>query len=748
MTVDNYSTVKTGAFTTTDSGTSETFSTTVKGFKEGTNTLYYVAVDNIGNVSALAARTIKIDETVPTLTETGITNSGRTTNVSFILTGTAQDTANALATTKPVTIVDTLNEATVGTYYPSVTSNSWSQTLEPSALTDGTHTYKITVTDIAGNTASLTRTVVSDKTAPVWNSDKDDDGIVEVPTISTSKVTGTEWFNSTSLAIKAYATDSTSGVSKLQYSLDSGANYSDAGNTGSFTISVSEGSNTIYIRAVDIAGNTTDATVLSANVDTQAPATCTLTKVDDVTGVTTKLTNGSKDMTVVFTASDANTSIGSGISKVTTNIGSTCVATTFSESSETYTVTIPSSSITSSGSVSVVLTDKAGNAATFSLFSIQYDNTAPTTTISSPTGTLNGTLDISGTVTENNNPASISIYYKAGSAGTTLSDYTLIKTITTTASGSDEKTIYNADVSSIYNWTVSSFDFNTASGASSSANGTGTIYILPVAYDEAGNCSVATTAITSSNYTTYPVDRNKDRPSVKITDLSENGGTLMYGTNASISGSITDDDSTSTLVVKNVVFSESALTSAPSNGDGISITKTVTSTGITSSVNATVSISTDSGKIITKIPVSQTEDTVNYSITTFTLSTGEWTFTPADINDGKKTVYFYIVDNNNAVFYTANTSTLSQPYVQFKSNTAVSNSAVVTYTSDSKSPVISKGQITYTDASTKESATSNISTGVVLGGTVSNNATIIITATDDNGIAGMTLTATDRKSVV
>ncbi|MFA6938287.1 MAG: hypothetical protein WCQ67_08655, partial [Treponema sp.] len=750
MTVDNYSTVKTGAFTTTDSGTSETFSTTVKGFKEGTNTLYYVAVDNIGNVSALAARTIKIDETVPTLTETGITNSGRTTNVSFILTGTAQDTANALATTKPVTIVDTLNEATVGTYYPSVTSNSWSQTLEPSALTDGTHTYKITVTDIAGNTASLTRTVVSDKTAPVWNSDKDDDGIVEVPTISTSKVTGTEWFNSTSLAIKAYATDSTSGVSKLQYSLDSGANYSDAGNTGSFTISVSEGSNTIYIRAVDIAGNTTDATVLSANVDTQAPATCTLTKVDDVTGVTTKLTNGSKDMTVVFTASDANTSIGSGISKVTTNIGSTCVATTFSESSETYTVTIPSSSITSSGSVSVVLTDKAGNAATFSLFTIQYDNTAPTTTISSPTGTLNGTLDISGTVTENNNPASISIYYKADSAGTTLSDYTLIKTITTTASGSDEKTIYNADVSSIYNWTVSSFDFNTASGASSSANGTGTIYILPVAYDEADNCSVADSIAESATagYTKYSVDRNKDRPSVKITDLSENGGTLMYGTNASISGSITDDDSTSTSVVKNVVFSESALTSAPSNGDVISITKTVTSPENTSSVNATVSISTDSEKIITKIPVSQTDDTVNYSITTFTLSTGEWTFTPADINDGKKTVYFYIVDNNNAVFYTANTSTLSQPYVQFKSNTAVSNSAVVTYTSDSKSPVISKGQITYTDASTKESATSNISTGVVLGGTVSNNATIIITATDDNGIAGMTLTATDSEGAV
>ena len=306
--------------------------------------------------------------------------------------------------------------------------------------------------------------------------------------------------------------------------------------------------------------------------------------------------------------------------------------------------------------------------------------------------------------------------------------------------------------------------------------------------DEAGNCNAYTMSYDGSTTTyawdldgaatTCSVDLNKDRPVINISNIGASGETLKFGTNSQITGTVSDDDSTSTKVVSTFLASSTALTS-------ISMTK------ITASGNVqVVSYDADEGKYGTKqIAVtpsstnvvykgaavtasyvdadSATHSYTGYDIIQFNPTTGDWTFTPYNVSDGAKTIYFYIVDNTSVeegsttnVFYTnkahvvSSTEThLSMPNLKYRSGTATDNATAVTYKSDSESPntpsITGYWGATEVTAKTHINSGENMnyiaafSSGISLGGTSKKYLQFVVTSNDASGIKAMTLTATD-----
>ncbi|MBR1535589.1 MAG: hypothetical protein IJ630_01470 [Treponema sp.] len=442
----------------------------------------------------------------------------------------------------------------------------------------------------------------------------------------------------------------------------------------------------------------------SLNVDTESPIlTCTSHNG-------TQYTNKVNSIEVSGKAEDSD----SGVSSVTLKINGNSVSVEDDDLTEatddegetywTWSTTIPVgylSDLSSSKSYNVtsVVTDAAGNTSSSTIFTLQVDTVSPTVSVSKPvsSATVNGKIDVTGTVSyEDALPASLSLYYTTTepTSSTTLSDLTQIgETITET--------------SNIYNWSYADFNSYAVFGDDTDTI-TKTLYIVPVVTDTAGNCNIysedssgnKTYSYTSgTNYFTYTVNRNSDRPTVKFTNLTtldDGSYVLKYGTDATLEGTISDDDSTSSAVVSSLIITESEY-----SGSG-----TPTSTG-------TVTLSSD----------------------------GSFTYKPSDTSDGTKNLYFYIVDNEETVFYTGCSTSYLQPYQQYKTDTATDNSSVLTYKADSTSPSVSSiSVISYNSSKESNEDSTAPSTSLVLGGSEKQYAQFIITGSDENGIAGMTLT--------
>ena len=118
---------------------------------------------------------------------------------------------------------------------------------------------------------------------------------------------------------------------------------------------------------------------------------------------------------------------------------------------------------------------------------------------------------------------------------------------------------------------------------------------------------------------------------------------MKYATNSQLEGNVSDDDATGSQVVSIFVVSNEALTTAP-------IDDTPDTDGWTKST---------SGNEITWTHASM-------GTTKYNKVTGDYTYTPADKDDGLKTVHFYVKDNKDKEFYTTQTDPLKKPYQQYK----------------------------------------------------------------------------------
>jgi glutamine cyclotransferase len=222
---------------------------------DGSHTVSFRAIDNAGNMSTSSTQTVKIDTTGPAITVTLPTADG----------------LGGWYKTAPVTVTALASDTTSGLSSTQYSLDGGALQAGSSVIvaTDGTHTVSFRAVDNAGNvSSSSTQTVKIDTTEPAITS-----------TLPSPDGSG-GWYKTAPVTVTALASDATSGLGSVQYSLDGGALQ-----VGNSTLISTDGTHTVSFRAVDNAGNTTTSPTQTVKVDTIGPAiTVTLPSADGTGG--------------------------------------------------------------------------------------------------------------------------------------------------------------------------------------------------------------------------------------------------------------------------------------------------------------------------------------------------------------------------------------------------------------------------------------------------------------------------------
>ena len=726
---------------------------------EGEYTVLVKAKDNVGNESAITAINLIADYKRPVIGLTKVNDNVTSAlesyyNKDVLITGSVTETYLkdfAIEVTGPKEFTDSaanfVTKPETGGVYKE--AQTWSYKLPKNI--EGAYTIKVTATDQLNNVVSETYTTTIDTTPPAWNqrTSVQGTGTSKVGNVDVSDLEDVSdliddedhpWFNTTNPEIYIeYFEDSSasgSGIKNVYYQFaKAGEEFTDSTEINqlkpskstdkkyeylSFYIGdfvVSPKANKVKIWAEDNAGNISKPFTLNIFIDQEKP---TLSEIKYSSGEiesqnlpSTILSNGEAD--IVLTGKYADDA--SGVEKINVVSGKTIDKAVDNPDTEdsTWTIKIPKENLTSDSSVYIKVTDKAGNLNDSYKFELQIDKEAPSSKITSPSdgGTLNGTINISGVVEENNTPLSIALWYytvkdktvsEVTSVPTSLpepetsGDWKLIKLITSSgdSASNDDTHVYGAKASEIFSWKIDSFKVNDLLGDSSKA----AFYLLPVAYDEAGNCNINTSSIekassSAQGYYSFNIDLDSDRPVVKFSTLDTLTGALIKYS-ASVSGTVSDDD-------------------------GIEEFK-ISSTEITSS---------DAWKAY-----EQSAGTLEYS-------SGSFTYTPEDSSDGQKSIYIYVKDAAGGEFWTGkNSKKLEMPKITYKDSTGSEqvkdNDSVITYISDSSpatvgTPIIASSNNTFayngTGVEFAQMGTTNL-----VGGVNKKYVMLGISAEDTNGI--------------
>ena len=203
-----------------------------------------------------------LETNAPTITISSPTESQYLGTASPSITFTLTDASNGsgvdITTLKVVVDNTTYTNTSSGVTITSIT-NGYSVTCVPSALTDGSHTVKVSVSDNDGNAAtSATINFITDTIAPTLD-------------VSNPAASGT-YVSNASLTVTGTTSDSTSGVPTITVSLNGTDQGSVTVSNGSFSkgVTLVNGSNTIVVTATDKAGRVTTIT-RTITLDTSSP---------------------------------------------------------------------------------------------------------------------------------------------------------------------------------------------------------------------------------------------------------------------------------------------------------------------------------------------------------------------------------------------------------------------------------------------------------------------------------------------
>ncbi|TLZ94983.1 MAG: hypothetical protein E6J98_02340 [Methanobacteriota archaeon] len=244
------------------------------------------------------------------------------------------------------------------------------------SLADGNHTIQVTAFDGANNSASASVPVIVDTTSPSLSVTYPADGAV---------------FATTTVAMAWTASDATSGLDRLELSLDGGPATVLAPNETNHTFAgLSDGSHTATLVAYDRAGHSTTA-ARTFVVDTTAP---TVTIDAPVAGWVS-----TRSVQVTWTAAD----VGSGLDHIEVSLDGNPPAVLPGTATSTTLTGV------SDGPHTIVVQafDRAGSSASASV-AISVDATLPTATVTSPTpGQFLGTSSVQLTWTASDAPSGI-----------------------------------------------------------------------------------------------------------------------------------------------------------------------------------------------------------------------------------------------------------------------------------------------------------------------------------------------------
>ncbi|MDA8478312.1 Ig-like domain-containing protein [Citrobacter sp. Awk 4] len=136
----------------------------VSALTEGVNTISASASDNAGNTTA-ASKSVTVDSTAPVVVISAVATDDIFNNIEH---GTAQTISGfAAGVSAGTTVTVTLNGKTYTT--TTNTNGTWSidvPAIDMAAIAEGTTTITAQIVDIAGNTGSATRDVITDITGP------------------------------------------------------------------------------------------------------------------------------------------------------------------------------------------------------------------------------------------------------------------------------------------------------------------------------------------------------------------------------------------------------------------------------------------------------------------------------------------------------------------------------------------------------------------------------------------------------
>lgn len=507
------------------------------------------------------------------------------------------------------------------------------------------------------------------------------------------------------------------------YTTDKGDEEEFAANIGGFT----EGNNpnTLVFNATDNAGNKSEDTqFVNIRIDTTAPKLLATVAPDEAENTTSNivwyrfkdetgwkklensiLTNKTKDVELTGAFVDENEgNLQSGVREIKINVNNNQIdAKVYSKSEGEWSVpsdpttgfepndknnsiqsgrwfaTIPAANLSNSDcTAEIKIKDNAGNEGNPEKVNFRVDITAPVVTIEMPSAnsTLNGLNTFSGKVNDANDVKSIKLYYAFEETDTAPTTFEKYQELATNVQA-DTKTLLervvgenNVSLSDVTSWKFGEdeevderVDVNKILPSETVK---GNLFILPVAYDKAGNNNISGTAeleeetSVSGKATKFIIDLHSDRPIIKFTNLSwkEKDGTYEKYLNATtLNASIEDDDGIKE--VKVAIAEGEDVTTRPDWN-----TQTVTSSSI-------------------KIELD---------------------------GDGPKTIWLYVKDAAGGEFETSSTKitveNASQPYLLFDGNeTKQHNENAISITKDTIKPII--GTMAYGFASDGTTATSN-----------------------------------------
>lgn len=131
---------------------------TFSGLTQGNHTFFVQAIDSAGNISSIQSYSWTIDTTLPTLSISNPSNNGTILQTSalstFSISGSCSEDGGSVDLSGSFT-------ATI----PCIGS-SWSKIIDLTGLNDGTLSITANHTDVAGNTVTVTRSVIKDTVAP------------------------------------------------------------------------------------------------------------------------------------------------------------------------------------------------------------------------------------------------------------------------------------------------------------------------------------------------------------------------------------------------------------------------------------------------------------------------------------------------------------------------------------------------------------------------------------------------------
>ena len=500
------------------------------------------------------------------------------------------------------------------------------------------------------------------------------------------------------------------------YTTDKGDEEEFAANIGGFT--EGKNPNILDFIATDNAGNKSEKTqFVNIRIDTTAPKLLATVAPDKAENTTSNivwyrfvgetewkklensiLTNKTKDVELTGAFEDKNEgNLQSGVREIKINVNNNPInakvytksegenatwsvpsdpKTGFEPNNENNSIqrgcwfaTIPATSLSNSDcTAEIKIKDNAGNEGNPEKVNFRVDITAPEVIIEMPSAnsTLNGLNTFSGKVNDVNDVKSIKLYYAFAETDTAPTTFEKYQELATNVQA-DTKTLLkkvvgenNVSLSDVTSWKFEEVDVNKILPSETVK---GNLFILPVAYDKAGNNNISGTAeleedtSVSGKATKVIIDLHSDRPIIKFTNLSWKDGTYEKYLNAkTLNASIEDDDGIKE--VKVAIAEGEDVTTRPG---------WKTQTGTSSSIKI------------------ELED------------------------DGPKTIWLYVKDAAGGEFETSSRITVenaSQPYLLFDGNeTKQDNENAISITRDTIKPII--GTMAYGFASDGTKATSN-----------------------------------------